>query len=129
MIIEPTKIELEESPCDLEFIEKILLKIDYDALLLARNQIMDHCSAQLGSDFVMPELPESLEKMETSSESTGNHDTGSTKLSLDEELIKKLHMILLDIHIVEGHLICPDTGRRFKISKGIPNMILHEDEI
>jgi multifunctional methyltransferase subunit TRM112 len=28
-----------------------------------------------------------------------------------------------------GHLVCPDTGRRFPINDGIPNMILHEDEL
>ena len=90
-----------------------MTKIDYNALLSARNQIADRCLLDLGAEFILPELPESLESTE----------------NLDEELLKKLHMILLDIHIVEGHLICPDTGRRFKVSNGIPNMILHEDEI
>ena len=60
---------------------------------------------------------------------TDGGDNSDTGTNLDEELVKKLHTVLLDIHIVEGHLICPDTGRRFKVSNGIPNMILHEDEI
>jgi multifunctional methyltransferase subunit TRM112 len=30
---------------------------------------------------------------------------------------------------VEGILLCPDTGRKFPIKDGIPNMILHEDEV
>jgi uncharacterized protein YbaR (Trm112 family) len=25
--------------------------------------------------------------------------------------------------------VCPDTGRRFNIKMGIPNMILHADEL
>ena len=98
-----------------------MTKIDYNALISARNQIVDCCLLNLGSDLILPELPESI--METDGD---NSDTGT---NLDEELLKKLHMVLLDIHIVEGHLICPDTGRRFKVSNGIPNMILHEDEI
>ena len=40
-----------------------------------------------------------------------------------------LHRVLFDIHVLGGHLVCPDTGRRFPIHDGIPNMILHEDEL
>lgn len=29
----------------------------------------------------------------------------------------------------EGSLVCPETGRRFPVSKGIPNMLLNEDEV
>ena len=44
-------------------------------------------------------------------------------------VLQKLHHALLEIHITEGSLICPDTGRRFPIKNGIPNMLLHEDEV
>ena len=27
-----------------------------------------------------------------------------------------------------GDLVCPETGRRFPVSDGIPNMLLNEDE-
>jgi multifunctional methyltransferase subunit TRM112 len=133
LTIEATKIELEISPCNIEFIETLLPKIDYNALLNARNQIVDRCLADLGSDFTLPDLPASIENGSGSGDgNSGSDNDGSgsgTKMNVDAELMKKLHTILLDIHIVEGHLICPDTGRRFKISNGIPNMILHEDEI
>ena len=133
LLIEPTKIEVEESPCDVEFVDKILSKIDYQALVLAREQISHRCTHDLGSDFILPEIPESYQKMnENSKEGTeGKSDEVEKEKStnLNEELMRKFHLILLDIHIVEGHLICPDTGRRFKITNGIPNMILHEDEI
>lgn len=46
-----------------------------------------------------------------------------------EEFLKKFHHALLELHLEEGALICPETGRRFPISKGIPNMLLHEDEV
>jgi hypothetical protein len=26
-------------------------------------------------------------------------------------------------------LVCPETGRKFPVNKGIPNMLLHEDEV
>lgn len=46
-----------------------------------------------------------------------------------EELLSKFHHALLEIHLEEGALVCPETGRKFPVSKGIPNMLLHEDEV
>jgi len=50
-------------------------------------------------------------------------------LQEDESFLKSFHHALLEIHLEEGALICPETGRRFKVDKGIPNLLLHEDEI
>jgi len=47
----------------------------------------------------------------------------------DEELLKKIHHILLEIEVVSGCLECPETSRKFPISNGIPNMLLNEDEV
>ncbi|KAH7683499.1 multifunctional methyltransferase subunit TRM112 protein [Dioscorea alata] len=46
-----------------------------------------------------------------------------------EDFLKKFHHALLEIHVEEGALVCPETGRRFPINKGIPNMLLNEDEV
>ncbi len=32
------------------------------------------------------------------------------------------------VELVEGALVCPETGRKFPVVKGIPNMLLNEDE-
>ncbi|XP_025049036.1 multifunctional methyltransferase subunit TRM112-like protein [Alligator sinensis] len=34
----------------------------------------------------------------------------------------------IQVEVVEGILRCPDSGREFPITKGIPNMLLAEDE-
>jgi uncharacterized protein YbaR (Trm112 family) len=34
----------------------------------------------------------------------------------------------LQVHLEEGTLVCPETGRRFPVNKGIPNLLLNEDE-
>ena len=47
----------------------------------------------------------------------------------EQQLLQDLHHILFNVHVEEGNLVCPDTGRKFPIKQGIPNMILHEDEI
>ena len=46
-----------------------------------------------------------------------------------DDFLKKFHHALLELHLEEGALICPETGRRFPVNKGIPNMLLHEDEV
>lgn len=47
----------------------------------------------------------------------------------DQDLLQKLHHLLLEIEVINGSLTCPETGRVFPISNGIPNMLLNEDEI
>ncbi|XP_078429663.1 multifunctional methyltransferase subunit TRM112 homolog A-like [Wolffia australiana] len=46
-----------------------------------------------------------------------------------EEFLRRFHRALLEIHVEKGALVCPESGRRFPIDKGIPNMLLNEDEI
>eukprot|EP00212_Chloropicon_laureae_P004128 CAMPEP_0197488306 /NCGR_PEP_ID=MMETSP1311-20131121/3279_1 /TAXON_ID=464262 /ORGANISM="Genus nov. species nov., Strain RCC856" /LENGTH=124 /DNA_ID=CAMNT_0043032307 /DNA_START=6 /DNA_END=380 /DNA_ORIENTATION=+ len=49
-------------------------------------------------------------------------------LKSDEGFLRSFHHVLLEVEVEEGALICPETGRRFPISKGIPNLLLNEDE-
>lgn len=46
-----------------------------------------------------------------------------------EEFLKKVHHILFEVEIVTGDLICPETGRKFGIKDGIPNMLCNEEEV
>lgn len=45
-----------------------------------------------------------------------------------EEDLKVIHKALFDLEIITGSLVCPETGRKFPISDGIPNMLCNEDE-
>jgi multifunctional methyltransferase subunit TRM112 len=47
----------------------------------------------------------------------------------DEEFLKKAHHVLLEVEVLAGELVCPETGRLFPIKDGIPNMLLNEDEV
>ncbi len=47
----------------------------------------------------------------------------------NDDFLHRFHHALLELHLEEGALICPETGRRFPVNKGIPNMLLHEDEV
>ena len=47
----------------------------------------------------------------------------------NEDFLKKAHRILMEVEVLEGNLVCPETGREFPVNKGIPNMLLNEDEV
>jgi multifunctional methyltransferase subunit TRM112 len=50
-------------------------------------------------------------------------------LKSDDAFLRKVHHALLDRHLMEGKLICPETSRPYPVKQGIPNMLLHEDEV
>ncbi|XP_075496870.1 multifunctional methyltransferase subunit TRM112 homolog A-like [Primulina tabacum] len=56
-------------------------------------------------------------------------DNVESSLLESDEFLQKFHHALLELHLEDGALVCPETGRKFPISKGIPNMLLHEDEV
>ncbi|VEN41080.1 unnamed protein product [Callosobruchus maculatus] len=84
-----------------EFVAKMIPKIDWAVL----------CSAA-----------ESLGKTELPKEVIDNYEN-------DQDFLKKVHHILLEVDVIDGELVCPETGRKFPINNGIPNMLLNEDEV
>ena len=101
--IEANKIEEVESEFDIDRVKKILERIQFSALKAAVN------------DLNLSDL-DSIEEV-----TDGTYD--------DEELMKKIHHVLFEIHVQDGNLICPETGRKFPVKNGIPNMLLNEDEV
>ncbi|KAL4196179.1 hypothetical protein AMTRI_Chr04g244760 [Amborella trichopoda] len=99
--LEVEKMVVKEVPFNGDFLKNIFPKIEWKALLDA--------AVAMGCG----DLPENAE---------------ATMLD-NEEFLRKFHHALLQLHLEEGALICPETGRRFPVSKGIPNMLLHEDEV
>jgi len=50
-------------------------------------------------------------------------------LAQDEEFLKALHKTLFDVHVLEGSLVCPETGRRFAITRGVADMMMTDEEL
>lgn len=46
----------------------------------------------------------------------------------NEDFLRCVHKALLEVEVVEGSLVCPETGREFPIRNGIPNMLVNEGE-
>ena len=55
-------------------------------------------------------------------------DQVSPDMLQNEEFLQQFHHALLELVLEEGALICPETGRRFTVSRGVPNLLLNEDE-
>ncbi|KAH8327619.1 hypothetical protein KR074_003746 [Drosophila pseudoananassae] len=96
------KKEEVESEFNPTFIERLLPKLDWSAIYGAAQV------AELADD-IPPAQPENI---------------GDNEL-----LLQKLHHLLFEIDVLEGQLECPETGRIFPITDGIPNMLLNEDEV
>lgn len=47
----------------------------------------------------------------------------------DKDFLKQLHHALFEVDILDGYLECPETGRKFPIKEGIPNMLCNEGEV
>lgn len=94
--------KIENQEFNAEFINRLLPRLDWPTIRSAAETV--GCS----------DIPAEI-NLETSSS--------------DTELLQKIHHLLLEIDVIEGHLSCPETGRVFPISQGIPNMLLNEDEV
>ncbi|OAY43740.1 multifunctional methyltransferase subunit TRM112 homolog A [Manihot esculenta] len=99
--IEVEKVIEKEVDCNPDFLINMFAKIEWKALVDAARTMG------------YAELPEEAE---------------SSMLDSDE-FLRKFHHALLELHLEEGALVCPETGRKFPVNKGIPNMLLHEDEV
>ncbi|CAN4122276.1 unnamed protein product [Withania somnifera] len=99
--IEVVKVVEKEVDFSMDFLKNIFNKIEWKALVEA--------SRTMGYG----ELPENAD---------------ASMLDSDD-FLHKFHHALLELHLEEGALICPETGRKFPVNKGIPNMLLHEDEV
>lgn len=50
------------------------------------------------------------------------------ELANDEAFLRALYHVLMNVHLVKGMLTCPDTGREFPVTNGIPDFSMDEEE-
>ncbi|KAI0259576.1 Trm112p-domain-containing protein [Gloeopeniophorella convolvens] len=93
------KLALRDAEFNPDFLRGFLPRIEWPALVQAARQI--------GDESLPLEQPEML----------------------DDEFLKALHHVLLEIHVEEGAMTCPNCKHVYPISNGIPNMLLAEHEI
>ena len=98
--IEATNVTTREEEFNPAFLANLLPKVNWPVLVM-------------GAHALGVQLPATVTKEDLQSEA----------------LQRKLHHALVEVELQEGFLICPETGRKFPVTKGIPNMLLHEDEV
>lgn len=95
-------VKVSETDFNMDFISRIIPKLDWRTLWTAADGL-----GHVG------ELPQALiEDYES-----------------NEDFLKKVHHVLLEVDVINGELVCPESGRKFPITSGIPNMLLNEDEV
>ena len=99
--IEPEEVNVVESEFDAAFIQSTLPKLHWPAFVAS--------AAAMGVEGLPAELADAMAE--------------------DEDFLKRVHHALLDVHLIQGNLVCPETGRKFPVKDGIPNMLLNEDEV
>ncbi|XP_050296745.1 uncharacterized protein LOC126736439 isoform X2 [Anthonomus grandis grandis] len=102
LTINASDVRVSDVDFNPDFISKLIPKVDWPALYEAARSVGQ-------SEDLPPQAPDDFET--------------------NEEFLKKAHRALLEIEIIDGELICPESGRKFPINNGIPNMLLNEDEI
>eukprot|EP00543_Licmophora_paradoxa_P001921 CAMPEP_0202454910 /NCGR_PEP_ID=MMETSP1360-20130828/12549_1 /ASSEMBLY_ACC=CAM_ASM_000848 /TAXON_ID=515479 /ORGANISM="Licmophora paradoxa, Strain CCMP2313" /LENGTH=132 /DNA_ID=CAMNT_0049074345 /DNA_START=658 /DNA_END=1056 /DNA_ORIENTATION=- len=50
------------------------------------------------------------------------------EMSDDEQFLRALYHVLMNVRLIKGVLTCPLTGREFPVTDGIPNFMLEEEE-
>lgn len=102
LAINAKDVKVTEVDFNREFISRIIPKLDWEVLWTAADSI-GHSEG----------LPKTLEP----------------KYDENEDFLKRAHRVLLEVEVEEGFLTCPESGRQFPITKGIPNMLLTEAEV
>ncbi|KAG7464449.1 hypothetical protein MATL_G00165700 [Megalops atlanticus] len=102
LLIKATEVKVSEVEFNPQFVIRMIPKLEWPSLVQA--------AAGLG---YLNDLPSDL---------VPDYEN-------NEEFLRKVHRVLLEVEVLEGCLQCPESGREFPISRGIPNMLLNEDEV
>jgi len=120
LAIEVEKMEETESEFNADFTARMVAKIDYAALLSTLSSVRadrtrllacGHCSRVMRSPRAQLKVESTLP------------NTVPTNFAEDEAFLLALHHVLMEIEIVDGQLVCPETAKKFPIKDGIPSML------
>mmetsp|Transcript_18710 Transcript_18710/g.22935 ORF Transcript_18710/g.22935 Transcript_18710/m.22935 type:complete len:136 (-) Transcript_18710:220-627(-) len=89
-----------DSEREIAFVKGILDMLDWKILVKA--------AAELGLNTLPPTLNENLVN--------------------DDNFLRALYHVLMNVHLVKGMLTCPDTGREFPVTDGTVDFTMEEDE-
>ncbi|OCT46709.1 TRM112-like protein [Cladophialophora carrionii] len=95
------------------FIRNILPRVNWEALTTT--------AAELGVGSM---LPDRNPLDDTNPEPAEGMDVDIAQKEVDEEVLRKLHALLLETGVVEGKLVCGNCGFEYPIKEGVANFLL-----
>ncbi|XP_029470661.1 multifunctional methyltransferase subunit TRM112-like protein [Rhinatrema bivittatum] len=101
LLIKANEVKVNSVDFNQAFVARMIPKLEWSALVQAADSL-GHLS----------DLPQEL---------IGDYEN-------NEDFLRKVHHVMLEVEVIEGALKCPESGREFPISRGIPNMLLSEEE-
>ena len=127
LAIEVEKMETVETEFNGEFTARMVEKLDYAALLSTLRSVSDAGPPRARTWLVLrfalaSDLTARVSPLQLSVE-TGLPAAVPAEYAGDEEFLKALHHALMEIEILEGYLVCPETQKKFPIREGIPSML------
>jgi|TARA_B110000208_G_C11648890_1_gene387277 multifunctional methyltransferase subunit TRM112 len=97
-------VQTSESEFNVEFIVRMIPKLEWGVFVNAARQMGCDGAQTLPSQFTQD-------------------------LNTNEQFLRVVHHCLLEVRLVEGFLVCPESQRKFPVNNSIPNMLLREDEV
>lgn len=98
LAIEVEKMEVVDAEFNADFVARMVEKLEYPALVATVAALPAEVDSKLPA-----EVP--------------------AEFAENEEFLRALHHVLLEVDILEGQLVCPETGKKFPIKEGIPSML------
>eukprot|EP00389_Voromonas_pontica_P009835 GDKH01014938.1.p1 GENE.GDKH01014938.1~~GDKH01014938.1.p1 ORF type:complete len:165 (-),score=29.45 GDKH01014938.1:135-629(-) len=101
---------VETSEFSSAFVKNMLAKLEWDALVKTANDVAEQLPEEERGCLALP-------------------PTFASSDADDETFLQAVHNAILDFHVLSGSLKCPSCGREYGVDNGIPNMLLHDDEV
>ncbi|KIW30341.1 uncharacterized protein PV07_06091 [Cladophialophora immunda] len=120
------RTEIEFNPL---FMQNILPRVNWEALTVTATElglqalVPEKNPADL--DDMSPETKEEDHEMDVEGDEPDHEQEGAPKeAEIDEEVLKKLHTLLLETGVSEGKLVCGNCGFEYPIKEGVGNFLL-----
>jgi multifunctional methyltransferase subunit TRM112 len=97
------------------FIRNILPRVNWEALTTT--------ATELGVGSMLP-ARNPLDDNNNNAEQGEDMDIEGAQKAVDEEVLRKLHALLLETGVVEGKLVCGNCGFEYPIKEGVANFLL-----
>ncbi|EXJ65023.1 hypothetical protein A1O7_01362 [Cladophialophora yegresii CBS 114405] len=99
------------------FIRNILPRVNWEALTTT--------VAELGVASMLPDRnPLDDDNDNNAEQAEGTGMDVDKEVEVDEEVLRKLHALLLETGVVEGKLVCGNCGFEYPIKEGVANFLL-----